>query len=164
MATFVHLAPETQVPRLVRNGIRKSRATRVRPGGVFAMPVVRSFYVSHQWLRELKSSGVRTIAAVYFRIKDDEPVWVGHYASPLVPLGAAEATALIAAAGSAEGYEVLVPRRIEPADIVRSRTLKQVIGWRHFPGAHGRPPCGCPACNPKGTLKSRRLRERYEAS
>ena len=121
-----------------------SRASSQRPRGVFAMPVMRSFYASHHWLRELKSSGARTIAAVYFRLPDAEPVWVGHYSSPLQLLSASRAIAIVLEAPSAEGFQVLVPRRIEAHEITRSRALSQVLGWRYYPGAHGRPPCPCP--------------------
>ena len=49
------------------------------PGGVFAVPVTRNFFVSHQWLRELRRASSGPIAAVYFRVPDEERVWVGHY-------------------------------------------------------------------------------------
>src|SRR5262249_54550479 len=80
MAMFVHLAPESRIRLIQRNGIRRLRR-RVGnfPGGVFAVPVTRSFYVSHQWLRELKRRNQGPIAAVYFRIPNEEHVWVGHY-------------------------------------------------------------------------------------
>jgi phage-related protein len=52
------------------------RASRDLPRGVFAVPVTRNFYVSHQWLRELKRHNAgRTVAAIYFRVPDDEQVW-----------------------------------------------------------------------------------------
>jgi len=80
MAMFVHLAPESRLALIRRNGIRRlRRAAGNFPGGVFAVPVTRNFYVSHQWLRELKRRNQGPIAAVYFRIPDDERVWVGHY-------------------------------------------------------------------------------------
>jgi hypothetical protein len=167
MPVFVHLAPEHSVARIVRNGIRRSRARAPLPSGVFAMPVGPSFFASHQWLRELKRSGVRTIAAVYLRIADDEPVWFGHFGQAHVPMRASEAAAELAAAtaaGTAAGLEVLIPRRIEASEIMRTRTLRQVIGWRYYPGAHGARPCGCPACLPRGEIRSRAIRARYEGS
>lgn len=55
MAMFVHLAPESRIALIRRNGIRRlRRAAGEFPGGVFAVPVTRNFYISHQWLRELK--------------------------------------------------------------------------------------------------------------
>jgi hypothetical protein len=80
MAMFVHLAPESRIALIRRNGIRRLRRTTGSfPGGVFAVPVTRNFYVSHQWLRELKRRNRGPIAGVYFRVPDTERVWVGHY-------------------------------------------------------------------------------------
>jgi hypothetical protein len=56
MPLLVHLTPEKYVARIVRNGIRTGR-------GVYCLPVLPSYYVSHQWLRELKRRGQRTILA-----------------------------------------------------------------------------------------------------
>jgi len=159
LATFVHLAPEKRVARIRRHGI----ASRSRLGlarGVLAMPVVRSYYVSHQWLRELRRCGDRAFAGVYFRVADDRPVLVGHYGSGHRRATAAEAVAIVAAEPSAEGYEVFIPGRVEPEAIRRVRRLRRVLGWRYFPGAHGRPPCACPVCLPRGAPWSRRIRER----
>src|SRR5262245_53459588 len=51
MAMFVHLAPESRIALIRRNGIRRlRRAVGNLPGGVYAVPVTRNFYVSHQWL------------------------------------------------------------------------------------------------------------------
>lgn len=141
-----------------------SRGSAHRSAGVFAMPVTRSFYVSHQWLRELKRSGARSISAVTFRVPDDEPVLFGHYARPHVATAASEAAGAVSRAPDPEGFEILVPRRIEASEIHRVRDLPQVLGWRYQPGAHGMKPCGCPACLPKGTIKSRAIRKRYEGS
>jgi hypothetical protein len=38
--------------------------------------------------------------------------------------------------------------------------LTQVVGWRYHPNARARNMCGCPACLPAGTYKSRIFRER----
>ncbi len=81
MAMFVHLTPEKSVDAIRRGGIKARLADESRPKGVFAMPVTADFYVSHQWLRELKRGGQRTICAVYFRIPDEERVYIGHYAA-----------------------------------------------------------------------------------
>lgn len=161
MAIFVHLTSDKRLPAIKRSGIKLSRAYSQRRSGVFAMPVTRNFYISHQWLRELKRSGQRTIVAVYFRIDDNERVWVGHYSQNHRAVTAARAVGIIMEAERAEGYEVIIPRRIEKAEIVRLRQLSQVLGWRYMPGAHGRKPCGCPICLPKGTIRSRKIRERY---
>jgi hypothetical protein len=163
MPIFVHLAPEAGLPRILANGIRRSPARSPLPSGVYAMPLTRNHYASHQWLRELKSSGVRTIVGVYFRLPDEEPVWFGHFGYAHVLLEASEAAHHVSSAPDPVGLEVLVPRRILPGEIVRSRRLRQVIGWRYYPTAHGRPPCGCPSCLPAGQIKSRALRKAYRS-
>src|SRR5437879_6190735 len=124
---FVHLTPESRVPLIRRNGIgRLRRPAGGRPGGIFAMPVTRDFYVSHQWLRELRRRGAGAIAGVYFRIPDDESVWVGHYHQAHQSMSAAEAVATIMVGESREGYEVIIPGRIDAAEIHRVRSLPQV--------------------------------------
>jgi hypothetical protein len=159
MAMFVHLALEAQVPRIVRNGIRCSRA---RAGdvekGVFAVPVTRNFYVSHQWLRELKRRSGGTVAAIYFRVPDEERVWVGHYNQVHRWMTAAEASAEFMSSEDAQGWEVIIPRRIDSGEIHRTRRLPQVLGWRFSPKSKGRAPvCTCKFCT-RGEYGSRRLR------
>jgi len=160
---FVHLTPESRLRIVRRNGInRLRRPVGDRPGGVYAVPVTRNFYVSHQWLRELRRRGQGSVAGVYFRIPDDEVVWVGHYNQQHRRMTAAEAAVVFMASASREGWEVIIPRRIDAAEIHRVRTLPQVVGWRYMPGAHGRTPCGCDFCT-KGEYGARRLRERFNS-
>lgn len=106
---------------------------------------------------------MRTVVAVYFRVPDREPVVVGHYNAQHTAMSAARAARVIAEAADARGYEVLVPRKIAAREIHAVRPVSQIVGWRYFPGSHGRPVCGCPACS-KGEIRSRRLREAYEAA
>jgi hypothetical protein len=68
--------------------------------------------------------------------------------------------ALFLVADNAEGGEVVIPRRIEPAEIHRIRDLPQVIGWRFLPAGKGRRPCACRFCT-RGDYGARRLRERF---
>jgi hypothetical protein len=145
---FVHLAPEKRLKSIVRNGISRLRKLRSGIRGVFAMPVMRNFYVSHQWLRELKRRGQGPIAGIYFRMPDDEIVWLGHYNQPHQQMTAAEAAAAIQTAQPAEGFEVIIPRRVLSKEIHRARKLPQVVGWRYYPASHGKRPCGCPVCQP----------------
>ena len=84
MPVFVHLAPERDLRSIRRGGIVPPRS-RFGPRGVYALPVARNFYVSHQWLRELRRGGRGTIVGVYFRLRDDEPVEVGHYHAGTCP-------------------------------------------------------------------------------
>lgn len=159
MAMFVHLAPEKRSKAILRSGLHLPRGR-----GIYAMPVTRNYTVSHPWLRELKRSGQRTFVAVHFRVPDDQLVQVGRYGRARMTFTAAEAVAVILCAGDAQGYEVVVPRAIRPREIHAVRTLRQVVGWRYFPGSHGKRPCGCPVCQPPGTIRSRKLRERCEKS
>jgi hypothetical protein len=74
MPVFVHIADLENSRIIQRSGVQISRN---RPG-VYAMPVTSNFFVTHQWLRELKR-GVRRMVGVYFRIGDGQPVLFGHY-------------------------------------------------------------------------------------
>ena len=161
MAMFVHLTLESRVKLILRNGIRRLRQQGDGKRGIFAMPVTRNFYVSHQWLRELKRGNSGPIVGVYFRIADSETVSVGHYNSTHQNLTAAEAVSEIMSSQSPEGFEVIVRRAIEPEEIHRVRELPQVVGWRYFPQSHGRSPCGCPFCQ-RGQYGAKKLRDDYE--
>lgn len=161
MAMFVHLALESQSKHIERVGISRLRQSFGEcPGGVFAVPVVRDFYVSHQWLRELKRRNAGPIAGVYFRIPDTDQVWMGHYNQNHRVMTAAECVAEFDTAEDAQGWEVVIPRRIEPKEIHKIRALPQVVGWRYFPDAKGkRPFCACKFCT-RGEYGSKALRER----
>lgn len=160
MAMFVHLTAEKNVKAILRNGISRLRKQSQTPSGVFAMPVTRNFYVSHQWLRELKRRGQGPVAGIYFRVGDEEVVWVGHFNRPHQSMTASQALALIDEQ-TAEGFQVIIPHRIERSEIHRVRRLPQVLGWRYYPGAHGRKPCPCPICV-RGNYGARRIRKKYE--
>ncbi|MEV0032142.1 HEAT repeat domain-containing protein [Nocardia sp. NPDC050793] len=157
MALLVHLTPEKNARRIRRAGITASGPRR----GVFCMPVMPSYVLSHQWLRELRRGGQRLIVAVDFRIPDDEPVLVGHYRAAETEMSAAEAVSVILHAEDARGYEILVPRSITPAELHRVRHVRQVTGWRYHPNAQGQPPCACPACLGRGEFKAADLRRRF---
>ena len=164
MAMFVHLTPESRVKNIRRNGIGRLRKLYNGDRGIFAMPVTRNFYVSHQWLRELKrSGGGGPMVGVYFRIADDELVSVGHYNQSHQDMTAAQAVAEIMSHPSPEGFEVFIRRRIDASEIHRCRELPQVVGWRYYPQSHGRKPCGCPFCQ-RGQYGAKKLREDYEGS
>jgi hypothetical protein len=183
---FVHLTSHRNVAAIRRGGLALVKR-RMRPRGVYALPVTPNFQVSHQWLRELKRGGGGTIVGVYFRVSDDEPVEVGHFDSGHLQMKAAEATALMLAAealdpnaaraadkaskavqtgrrlpSSPEGFEVIVPRAIARSEILRIKALPQVVGWRYRPGANGAPPCLCLCCE-KGAYGVRKLLRAVEA-
>ncbi len=161
---FVHIAPESALARIRRNGIGRSRrAVGAYTRGVFAVPVTRNFYLSHQWLRELRRRGGTSFLGIYFRVPDDEIVWVGHYNQARRQMMAAEAVAEFMSAENREGWEVIIPRRIEAREIHRTKSLPQVSGWRYSPEAKGKPPfCPCEYCT-RGEFGARRLRARFGA-
>jgi len=45
---------------------------------------------------------------------------------------------------------VFLERPVSKSELHKVRDLHKPVGWRHYPGAHGREPCGCPACLPRG--------------
>jgi hypothetical protein len=167
MVTFVHIADSCDVKSIRRNGLKLPKK-RVRLSendcfkyGVFALPVTQNFIISHQWLRKLKRRGFRTAVGIYFRISDSEAVWAGKYNEKKEELTAAKA-AQVLMKEEILGYEVVIPRSIKACEIISIRHLPQVLGWRHFPNAHGKPPfCGCSYCQ-RGNINSRRIRQRYE--
>ncbi|HKU99138.1 MAG TPA: hypothetical protein VJR58_27845 [Vineibacter sp.] len=158
MALLVHIAPEKAVPAIRRAGIRIPKWQH----GVYAMPVLRNFFVSHQWIRELRRRGDRTLVGVYLRVPDDEAVRIGHYGGSPETVTAAAAVRAIMLAADPLGLQIIVPRKIVVKDIHAIRRLPQLVGWRYFPGAHGKRPCGCPACQPRGGIKTRKLRDAFE--
>ena len=110
---FVHLTTEARIPRIRRNGIARLRkAVGTSPEGVYAVPVTRNFYASHQWLRELKRRNQGPLAGIYFRVPDEQLVWVGHYGQAHGLVTAAKAVAQFTDADDPLGWEVVVPRRI----------------------------------------------------
>jgi hypothetical protein len=157
---FVHLTTESRTSRVQRNGIvRLRKATGTTPAGVYAVPVTRNFYASHQWLRELKRRNQGPIAGIYFRVPDLQPVWLGHYGQVHRLVSAAEAVAQFTRVDDPLGWQVVIPRRIEPKEIHKIRQLSQVIGWRFSPKAKGRLPCTCEFCI-RGDYGSAKLRKR----
>ena len=161
MAMFVHLTTESRVPGIRRNGVSRLRkAVGSSPSGVYAVPVTRNFYASHQWLRELKRRNEGPIAGIYFRVPDEQLVWIGHYGQAHRLVTAAEAIAQFTKADDAAGWEVVIPRRIEADEIHKTRGLPQVIGWRFSPTSKGKPPfCTCKFCT-RGEYGSAKLRKR----
>jgi hypothetical protein len=163
MAMFVHLTVEKNLKAILRSGITHLAKHGTETVGVFAVPVTKNFYISHQWLRELKRRSSSPIVAIYFRLPDDTLVFVGRYNQEHVQMTAAEAVATMMNCENHEGYEVIVPRKITKAEIHHWRGLSQVLGWRYYPEAHGKKPCGCSYCQ-YGNYGGQKLREEYEKS
>lgn len=157
MSMFVHLTSAGQVKRIRRSGIKKGSR------GVYCMPVLPNYYISHQWVRELKRSGQQTIVAIYFYLPPDEPVWIGRYNKPHRCVSAGEASKEIARASDPEGYEVIVPRSTGRAELHRVRSVPQMLGWRFFPHSHQHRPCFCRWCL-RGDIKAQRQWKRAAQS
>lgn len=155
MVSFLHIADKNDERSIVKNGIGAARR-KAAPRGVYAVPVVPSYSTTHQWARELKRSGARTLICVQFRIPNDELVLAGKYTGEKVEMTASEAAAAFLKHSDPMGLEVIVPRRILPKEISRTYLAPRIAGWRYYPDAKGKPPCHCRFCN-RGEIRAQRL-------
>lgn len=164
MAMFVHLTPAANAARIRKTGIRAVSHDREGVKGLFCFPVLPSYTLTHQWLRELaRHGGPRGLVAVHLRLPDTEPVTVGHYSNrpaPTATTTASEAVRRVAALEDPRGWEVFVPRAAARTEIHRAHPVRQVTGWRYFPGSNGTAPCTCYGCRVRGEYGSQRLRRR----
>ncbi len=156
MVSFIHIADKNLEASIMKNGISAAKR-RAGIRGVYAVPVVPNFTITHQWARELKRRGVRTLICVQFKIPNDEPVWVGKYNSEKLEMAASEAAGACLAHTGPTGFEVVVPRKIIPKEIARVYLAPRMTGWRYYPEAKGRKPfCHCKLCN-RGEIRAQRL-------
>jgi hypothetical protein len=162
MPQFVHLADDRNIALIQKNGIKAQKVHGASGRWVFATPVLQNYYQSHQWLRELKRRGIRTISAVQFHIADDTPVTIGRYNEAHLEATAAEAIRIFMDHTDGLGLEALIPMSIAAKAVTRIYTPDQIVGWRYYPESHsdGRKPCGCSYCQ-RGQIKNRKLREAY---
>ncbi|MFF8916751.1 HEAT repeat domain-containing protein [Streptomyces sp. NPDC015032] len=163
MAMFVHLTPAANAARIRRSGIRAVSHGRgvAQSRGLYCFPVLPSYTLTHQWLRELsRRGGPRGLVAVHIRLPDDEPVTVGAYHRDPAAVTAAEAVRRVAAMDDPRGWEVFVPRTVTKREVHCVRAVPQVAGWRYFPDSNGRTPCTCFGCRVRGEYGSQRLRQR----
>lgn len=165
MAMFVHLTSAANAPRIRRSGIRAAGHGQGGARGVHCFPVLPSYTLTHQWLRELARSGSRGgLVAVHVRLDDAQDVLVGHYTDRArgaqATVSASTAVRRIAGLEDPRGWEVFVPRAVRPREVHRIRSAPQVVGWRYLPDAHGAPPCTCFGCRVRGGYGARRLLER----
>src|SRR5690348_11468730 len=109
MAGFVHLTPERRAGSVHRSGIVARGYGHAGGRGVYVMPVLDSFLLTHQWARELRRWHGGPLVAVDLRIPDAEPVLAGRYNEMPVTTTAAEAVATIGNLADPRGYEVFVP-------------------------------------------------------
>jgi len=161
VADLVHLTPERNARRITRSGIAARSRGRSGGSGVYCMPILASFTLTHQWVRELRRWHPGVLVAVHVRLPDDTPVTVGSYGAEPEPLSAAQAAGLIRDLADPRGYEVFIPRAITPNEVRQVRRIPQGIGWRYLPDAHGTAPCGCPVCLVPGTPGAATIRARF---
>lgn len=155
MPMMVHLTSARNVQHIRRTGIHKDGP------GVYCMPVLQDYYLSHQWLRELRRWMPGPLMAVYFRLDDEEMVTCGPYWQAHRTLSVVEAVRLFRQHDEPmQGWEIVVPRSITPNEIHKIRAISQVLGWRYSPGARSRPWCNCLACVSRGEFNASKKRER----
>lgn len=157
MPTLVHLADERETSSIKKNGIKIGKYRQ----GIFCMPVLTNFYLSHQWLRELKRGGVKTFVGVYFKMDSKTKVFAGRYNQDHRHIELGEAIKEIQTIEDPLGYEIIIDRKIEAKEIDKIKSLPQNIGWRYKPKANGLKPCGCDYCI-KSTIKGNRIRQKYD--
>ncbi len=164
MSVFLHVTQGKNIKNIKKQGIKGRKINENIPSGFFCMPVTQNYYMSHQWVREIKRwADGKNISGVYFRIKNKEEVWCGHYNKEHVKISAGQAVKLAMENKTGEGWEVILPRKVEVKEIIKYVNLPQTVGWRYFPGSHGRKLCYCPACIKEGSYKSIKIRlNRYD--
>lgn len=161
MAQFIHLLDENDAGRVKRGGIRIVKSKWRKLNGVFLFPVTENFVVTHQWMRELRRRRGQALLAARIRIDDAEPVLLGKYNEGHVQVRAAQAIGIVREHLDPVGLEVILPRSVKAKEIESFYRPPKVVGWRYYPAARGRRPCGCPYCQ-KGEPFGRRIREAYE--
>ena len=136
MPQFIHLADAKDIASIERNGLRLGECAWGRKG-VFAVPVLPSYTLTHQWLRELKRRGMKTLCAVQFFLPGREAVLVGHFrdGDPLETT-ASGAVGIFRNHVSGLGLQVVIPRKIAAEEVRRVYSPSQVAGWRYYPEAH----------------------------
>ncbi len=157
MPILVHLADEKDSKKITSGGIKIGKYQR----GIYCMPVLQNFYVSHQWLRELKSSGAKTLVGIYFRVDSSQLVYAGRYGKNHKRISLGDAIKEIMTIDDPLGYELIIDRKIDPGEIKKIRHLPQTIGWRYMPDSHNRKPCTCEYCT-RGIIKGKRIRNKGE--
>jgi hypothetical protein len=100
---------------------------------VYCMPVLPNFYVTHQWLRELKRSGAKTFVGVYFKLSSHEIVYAGKYGQRHKCITLGQAIKEISELEDPLGFELIIDRKIEPKEILKIKHLPQTVGWRYMP-------------------------------
>ena len=157
MPLLVHLTDEKETASIIKNGIKIGKYRK----GIYYMPVMPNFYISHQWLRELKRFKGNTFVGVYFKVSGSQKVFAGKFNEPHKNITLNEAIKEIQSVQDPLGYELIIDRKIEQKEVHKIQHLPQTIGWRYKPGSNGKKPCSCDYCQ-KGKIKASRIRKKYE--
>jgi hypothetical protein len=160
MAQFIHLAEESYRRSIRQSGIKVSRTSSL--AGVYAYPQTENFVVNHQWMRELKRFRGKPTIAVRFCIPDSERVLIGKFNAEHIEVSASEAVGIARVHEDPLGLEVLIPRSIRAGEVRSFYVPPKVVGWRYYPAAKGRKPCGCPYCQ-RGEPYGKGIRQAYDA-
>lgn len=160
MAQFIHLFDERNLGKIRRNGLKGQKHTFGNRRGVFCFPQTENFVVNHQWMRELRRFRGTNIMAVRFRIQDSEPVLLGRYNEKHLEVSASEAVGIAREHESPLGLEVVILRNIFSKELQSFYVPPKVTGWRYYPEAKGKKPCGCPYCQ-RGEPYSRAIKDAY---
>jgi len=145
---FIHLADSRKIKHIGRVGILAAKTKMQTVRGVYCTPVCRDVYRTHQWLRVLKRTGVKSIHAIQFRLPPSALVWIGSYNKEHIPVTASEAARIFDRHEDGLGLEINVPHTVPRSFISRTYLPNQVFGWRYYPLAKNKKPfCGCRYCN-----------------
>jgi hypothetical protein len=161
MATFIHIFAESDRASILRSGIKMNRTRWRQIDGVFLSPVTADHTQTHQWMREVERERNVPKLAARVRLPDETMVWIGRYNDEHLHVTAAEAIGIAREHEDPQGLEVILPRSVRPSELLKVYRPPKVVGWRWYPGAHGKRPCGCPYCQ-RGEPGARKLRDRYE--
>jgi hypothetical protein len=104
MAEFVHITKAGSARRMPRSGIAAVSHGWAGGRGVYCMPVLPSFTLTYQWVRELRRWHSGVLVAVHLRLPDDEPVTIGRYGTPPAEATAAQAVAKVRELDDPRGY------------------------------------------------------------
>jgi len=157
MAQFVHLIDSKNTKHIARVGILAANTRIESVKGFYCTPVCRDIYRTHQWLRELKRGGFKSVHAVQFRLPPKTIVWIGRYNEEHIQVTASEAAGIFDKHEDGLGLEIIVPYSLAPSAITRVYLPSQILGWRYHPEAKGKKPfCGCRYCN-RGEINAYRV-------
>ena len=160
MAQFIHLFDERDLASIRKVGIKAVKHPRIGEKRIYLFPQTENFVVNHQWMRELKRYNGASMLAARVRIPDATMVSIGRFNQEHLQVTAAEAIRIARENSDPLGLEVILNRAIPAKEIIAIYKPPKVGGWRYYPEAHNRKPCGCPCCQ-RSEPFSKKIQERY---